>query len=125
MKFRKKLYVQVFENLLQVRDIDELRSFQKSANPPFSHPRMLVGDFAAAEACLKSAISEALGNNIFLARPWVLIHPKEKIEGGLSPVEERVFLELAQSAGAAKVMVWVGHPLSDSEITDRLNQKSS
>ena len=123
MKFRKMLYVQVFENLFQVRDIDKLQSFQKSATPPFSHPRMLVGDFAAAVTCLKSVISEALGSSIFLTRPWVLIHPKEKTESGLSPVEERVFLELAQSAGAAKVMVWVGPTLTDSEVTARLNQK--
>jgi len=44
-------------------------------------------------------------------------------EGGLSEVEERVLRELAMCAGASKVVVWVGHELSDAEVKEKLNRK--
>lgn len=48
--------------------------------------------------------------------PLVVIQPLEMIEDGLSEVEERVLREVAASAGARKVVVWVGHELSDAEV---------
>jgi rod shape-determining protein MreB len=53
----------------------------------------------------------------------VVIHPLEKIEGGLSQVEERLFHELAVGAGASKVVVWAGAPLSDAEVAAKLQGK--
>ena len=40
----------------------------------------------------------------------------DMFDGGLSKIEERAFMELAAGAGARKVMVWVGHELSDQEV---------
>ena len=45
------------------------------------------------------------------------------IEGRLSEVEERVLRELAMGAGASKVVVWVGHELSDAEVQEKLDGK--
>jgi len=45
------------------------------------------------------------------------------IEGGLSEVEERALREVAMAAGASKVVVWVGHELSDAEVRDMLSDK--
>ena len=83
---------------------------------------MLVGNFTAADACLKSLLSEAKGSGFVLGID-VLIHPLEKIEGGLSQVEERLFQELARGAGATKAVVWVGRHLSDSEVLAKLKGK--
>ncbi len=49
-----------------------------------------------------------------------VIHPLATLEGGLSQVEERLFQELARGAGASKVIVWVGAPLSDAEVLVKL-----
>jgi rod shape-determining protein MreB len=51
------------------------------------------------------------------------MHPLEKIDGGLTQVEERLFHELAVGAGAAKVFVWVGAPLSDAEVISKIKGK--
>ena len=83
---------------------------------------MLVGDFTAAQECLKKALSEARGSGFALTTA-VVIHPVERIDGGLTQVEERLFYELAVGAGASKVVVWVGAPLSDAEVISKLKGK--
>jgi rod shape-determining protein MreB len=120
--FTKSLYVQVRENQFQVRNVDDSSSIQRNATPGFSHQRMLVGNFTAAQDCLKAAISEARGSGFALLTS-VVIHPLEKIEGGLTQVEERLFHELAVGAGAAKVFVWDGAPLSDAEVISKIKGK--
>ena len=120
--FTKILYVQVRENQFQIRNVDDSRSLQRIANPAFSHQRMLVGNFTAAQECLKAAVSEARGSGFALLTA-VVIHPLEKIDGGLTQVEERLFHELAVGAGASKVFVWVGAPLSDAEVLSKIKGK--
>lgn len=83
---------------------------------------MLIGDFSAAQECLKLALSEARGSG-FALMTSVVIHPLEKIEGGLTQVEERLFHALAIGAGASKVFVWVGAPLSDTEVMSKIKGK--
>lgn len=117
--FKKTLYVQIRENRVHVRNIDDARTVERRASPGFSHPRMLIGDFTAAQACLKHALAEARGAG-FAWTTDVVIHPLENIEGGLSQVEERLFRELAVGAGASKVVVWVGAGLGDAEVITRL-----
>jgi rod shape-determining protein MreB len=120
--FAKTLYVQIRENSIHVRNIDDSRALQRNANPAFSHPRMLVGSFTAAQECLKKALSEARGSG-FVLTTAVVIHPLERVDGGLTQVEERLFHELAISAGASKAVVWVGAPLSDAEVISKLKGK--
>jgi hypothetical protein len=47
------------------------------------------------------------------------MHPLEMVEGGLSGVESRVFMEVADCAGANRIAVWVGHDLSDQEVLEK------
>lgn len=110
------------ENQFEVRNVDDLRSIQASASPGFSHQRMLVGNFTEAQRCLKAAVSEARGSGFSMSIS-VVIHPREKIDGGLTQVEERLLQELAASAGASKVVVWVGAPLSDSQVIAKIKGK--
>jgi rod shape-determining protein MreB len=118
--FSKTLYVQVRKNEFLVRNIDDARSFRKIADPHFSHPRTLLGNFTAAGMSLKSAVTEALGKGFFVMKPDIVIHPLEQIEGGLSQIEERAFQEIAIVAGASKTLVWVGKTLNDDEVLSKL-----
>ena len=120
--FTKSLYVQVRENQFLIRNVDDSRSVQRYANPAFSNQGKLVDDFAAAQQCLKAALLEARGSGLVLSTR-VVIHPVEKIDGGLTQAEERLFLELAIGAGASKVIVWVGLPLSDAEVMSKIKGK--
>jgi len=117
--FSRFLYVQIRDNHFHIRNVENGQSFQRRAAVDFSHPRMLVGNFTAAQTCLKALLAEARGSG-FVITTAVVIHPLEKIEGGLTQVEERLFHELAVGAGASKVCVWVGAPLSDAEVAAKL-----
>ena len=120
--FTKSLYVQVREDQIQIRNIDESRSVQLHASPAFSSQGKLVDNFKAALECLKAALTEARGSGFALSTA-VVIHPLQKVDGGLTQVEEQLFRELAIGAGASKVIVWVGAPLSDAEVMAKIKGK--
>jgi hypothetical protein len=118
--FSVPLYVRVERNRVHVRHAETGREVTVVASPAFTTTRLLVGEFSAAESNLCAAIQQLVRNRWWMPSPSVVIHPLEMTEGGLSKVEERIFHELAVAAGAAKVLVWVGAPLSDQEVMQKL-----
>ncbi len=78
----------------------------------FSSPRLLVGDIEAASALLKSLVKQVASGGLLAAKPKIVVQPLEMTEGGLSPVEERIFMELGLSAGAREAKVQVGEKLT-------------
>ena len=110
------LYVQIFTNRYKIRNISSGKDLDLPSAIPFSHPRTVVGEFVVADELLRRGIKSMRG---FLP-PRVLVHPMEKVEGGLTQVEERVFLELAYGAGASRAAVWTGQPLGDKEVIGKL-----
>ena len=117
--FITHLYLRLSVNRVLLRNVDTGRSVERVPDSPFSHPRMLVGDFTSAQAVVKAAVTDVRGAGF--AR-WIrlLIHPTQCIDGGLSQVEDRVLRELAGGAGAGKVFVWLGGDLSDDEVRAKL-----
>ena len=117
--FITHLYLRLSVNRVLLRNVDTGRSVERVPDGPFSHPRMLVGDFTSAQAVVKAAVTDVRGAGF--AR-WIrlLIHPTHCIDGGLSQVEDRVLRELAGGAGAGKVVVWLGGDLSDDEVRAKL-----
>jgi rod shape-determining protein MreB len=86
---------------------------------PFTTRRLLIGEFLPAEATLREAMKQLRPGPAYLADPVVVIHPLVMTEGGLSAVENRVLMEVADGAGAKRVTVWTGHQLSDDEVRDK------
>lgn len=83
---------------------------------PFSHPRALLCDFYVGEKLLQHAFKTILNTSWLRPRPKVIIHPMEKIEGGLTAIEERAFTELALGAGASAIALYVGKPLEVQHV---------
>lgn len=79
---------------------------------PFSHPRVLFSDFQVGEKLLQHVIQTLLGKKLFSPSPIVVIHPMEKIEGGLTMIEKRAFRELALCGGAREVYIYQGSALT-------------
>lgn len=114
------VYVKVYENRLVLKKLEDgARPITVTANEPFTTKRLLVGQFSAAEDLLKRGLNELFSSNWLSPSPVVVIHPMEKVEGGLSEIEDRLFRELAVGAGARKVVIWLGHELSDAEAKQR------
>ena len=107
---------------MSLRDVESDQHIIVSATESFTTRRLLVGDFAKAEALLAEALKKINQGKLKLASPAILVQPLEMVEEGLSPVEERIFKELAVGAGARSVVVWVGSELSDQQVMDKLDQ---
>jgi len=118
--FATVLYVQVRIDRFVVKNISKGTSVDGSAQPPFSHPRMLVGDFTTAQALLKRLVTDVRQG--FSLKTEMLIHPMERIEGGLTEIEDRALRELCIGAGASRVAVWVGSALSDEQVIAKLKE---
>lgn len=117
--FANTVYVKVFSNRFELKHIESGKSEIAVSNESFATERLLVGTFSIAENVLKRAMKQLHQNRWFSPSPIVVIQPMEKVEKGLSEVEERVLLELAAGAGARRVIVWEGHELSDEEVTKK------
>lgn len=83
---------------------------------PFAHPRSLVSDFTIGEQLLKAFLRRVQGASIFTLSPKVVLHLLGDPAGGFTQVEIRAFHEMALGAGASKVTIWQGRPLSDQEL---------
>ncbi len=79
---------------------------------PFSHPRVLVSSFVKAEKVLMHGIREVHKSKFLSPSPVVIMHPMEKLEGGMTDIEVRVLRELALGAGAREVHLHVGNELN-------------
>ncbi len=79
---------------------------------PFEHPRLLLADFVVGEKLLQWIFHKIYQKKPFKPAPCVVIHPLEKLEGGLTDIERRAFKELALGAGAQDVVVYQGAELS-------------
>jgi len=78
---------------------------------PFLHPRMLFNDFVSAEKIIQYAIMQVYKSR-FKPSPKVIMHPREKLDGGINYIEVRAFKEMAYGAGALEVVVYTGAELS-------------
>jgi len=117
--FTTDLYLRIAVDRVYARNVTDGRSSEQAPREPYSHPRMLVGNFIEAQAAVKAAIDEVKGSG-FLKTLRVLVHPTAVVEGGITQVEERVLRELALGAGAGKVVIWVGDALDDEAVKAKL-----
>lgn len=84
---------------------------------PFSHPRLLVADFAKAEKVLMQGMREVNESKFIAPSPVVIMHPMDKLEGGITDIECKIYRELALGAGAREVHLHVGKELDPSTFS--------
>lgn len=83
---------------------------------PFSHPRTLLTDFIVAERLMMHAFRTVSGKGPLTSAPAVVIHPMEKLDGGLTAIERKALRELAFGAGARTVTVYEGPELDSTTL---------
>lgn len=141
INLRGVLYVQIWEGRLKVTNLMNNRVFDQTPNiaikteddgrkkvtaygdeallkldkdtisiNPFSHPRMLLADVIIAQELLKYVFKKIKSSSIFA--PIVIIHPMEKLEGGLTFIEKNGFISLVKDSGAKEAYAYVGDEVS-------------
>lgn len=119
---RPTLYLKLSCNQMHLTHLQSGRTLSLQADPPFSNQRLLVADFAVAEHLLQHALAQLLPKRFLRLSvpPQLLIQPLERLEGGLSQVEERILLELGLGCGARKVRLHMGSELDSAGVLAKL-----
>ncbi|HET7844162.1 MAG TPA: hypothetical protein VFL14_08430, partial [Xanthomonadales bacterium] len=117
--FSADFYVRIARDRIDVRNVATGQDRGGAPARPFTSTRLLVGDFVVAQELLRCLVDEVAGSRLRFNRRFVM-HAIEMIDGGLSPVEERVLLELAAGAGAKRAVAWTGRTLSDDEVRQKV-----
>lgn len=119
---RPTLYLKLSCNQMHLMHLQSGREVHLQADPAFSNQRLLVADFAAAQQLLQRGFAELLPKRFLQLRrpPQLLIQPLERLEGGLSQVEERILLELGLGCGARKVRLHLGNVLDSVGVLAKL-----
>jgi len=90
---------------------------------PFEdHPRVILDDFEAGSALFKSAIKKVAGRSFFA--PRVIIHVDRTPPGGVSVIERKALMELAQSAGARDVKILLPDAVAQSALSQDALEES-
>lgn len=113
------IYVQVFADRFVVKNVDSGESREVQRDQQYASPRMLIADFTMAQHQLKEVLKSVRRG---LRQPEILMHPMERIEGGVTQVEYRVFMELGVGSGASRVGVHTGPVLSDGAIRKAIRE---
>ena len=101
----------------------ELSKGNRKIIEPFKHPRVLISDFSAGEKVVQHAFQKIYGHSFLSPTPIAIIQPMEKLEGGLTLIEDKALRELAIGAGAHKVFIHTGSTLSSHEAINLVKQK--
>lgn len=115
------LIVYIRKNHIDVVNVKDTKATGGSES--FTSTRLLVGNFPEAESLLIRLVKEVRSNGLFAVKPRMVIQPLEMTDGGLSAVEERIFLELGASAGARLVKLHVGEKLDTHAATALLERR--
>ena len=119
------VYLKIRINEVWAKQIEGQTIVKLYADEPFTTDRLLIGNFDSALLLTKAAIKQVnLGKRRWVT-PKICVHPLDYIEGDLSPVEKRLFWELATAANAFDVRVWEGSELSDMQVIELFQTKSS
>lgn len=114
--FAPVAYVQIFRDRLRVSLPDRGVTVEDCGQ--FSHQRSILGNFAIGEQTLARALKRAYAGRWFTPRPFLVIHPQELIDGGLTQIEERALTEMGLGAGASKVKIWMGAPPTAQQLAE-------
>ena len=82
-----------------------------SVTNPFKHPRSFVADFFLAEKIIQHGVFQ-IHKSWLRPAPRIIMHQLEKVEGGLTSIEDRVLRELAVGAGAREVVIYLGSKIN-------------
>lgn len=116
------LYLRIACDHLHMTHLESGREAALQANPPFSNVRLLVADFSVADRLIRDAAQSLIAKRFLRLSlpPRLVIHPLERLEGGLSQVEERMLLELGKGCGANKVVIHIGDRLDAAGVRAKL-----
>lgn len=116
-----KLYIQIAKNKVTVINLVTGERVTRVSTTPFSTHRVVLGSFGPANETIAAGLRDLEVKRGF-GGIKVVIHQIEGAEGGLSDIEKRALRDLAEMAGANKVLLIEDEKeLSSGEALTRLD----
>ena len=88
-----KVKIKIQRNQIVISTENNSKTFKSNQN--YSDPRLLVGDFEAAQACLTQGAKAMDLIGVFKGKHDVRIEVNDYFGDGIMPLERRVYRELA------------------------------
>lgn len=117
------LYVKLWKDEVEIIDVNNGKRIREKSNTPFSSSRLLIADFEVAEDFFKKVMVRLKRDYKVKRYNTFLVHPMEFVEGGISKVEERIFLESFERLNGRIVKLWYGEELSNNQVLKKLEFK--
>jgi rod shape-determining protein MreB len=94
------IHIRLYTDRVVLRYVDRDVTLDKKSIEKFSNSRMVLANFRNAESHIRFMLDEISEGKKFRSPIRVLIQPMEKVEDGISQVEEVSFNDLALQIGA-------------------------
>lgn len=122
----ESLYIRIYSDYIEIRHLERNIDIKRNAIDRFSNSRLILAEYYVAENFLLNLINELYKGQKIRLSFQILIQPIGEIDGGLSQVERRAFLDLGEHIGGRKVVLYEKQDkLTDSLVIDMLNSKKS
>lgn len=99
------LYVRIFRNKIEVKNINTGKTISRKAVHNFSNERLIIANFMNVEVLLRE-LSDEVSNIGWVKRSTkMLVQPVDDVIKEISEVERRAYIDSAQHAGAKFVLL--------------------
>lgn len=112
------IYIQIMVERFIIKNISYAKTVEVNRNQQNSSPRLLIANFHEAHRLLKPAVSSLKKH---YRKPSILIQPIANLYGGITPIEYRIFGELATALGGNNIAVYYGEIPEENEIPQLIN----
>lgn len=118
------IYVKLFVNRIEITRLDTNETASQKATTDFSNQRLVIADYEEAKKLLQTILFRLIHKKLIMPQLDIVIHQLAYIEGGISAVEKRILIDVAQRIGGKKVVVaQEPSPLSWTEARTKLKSK--
>src|SRR5687767_447614 len=119
-----QVYIKVYSDKVEITRLDTDKTVSRTAKDKFSNQRLVIANYQNAQILIRSVLQELIGKPFFSPALSIVIQQMVKLEGGLSEVEWRTLLDVAEHAGGRYVKV-VMHTteLTRSQVLLEMNSK--
>jgi len=122
----ESLYIRIYSDYIEIRHLEKNIDIKRKAIDRFSNSRLILAEYYVAENFLLNLIKELYKGERIKSSLQILNQPIAIIDGGLSQVERRAFLDLGEHIGGRKVIIYEKQDkLTDTLVLDILNSKQS
>ena len=108
-------YLIIKKDHFTLRLLETKAEYRKEAEEPLSTKSLLVGHMHYAKRVLKECV-DLLSQGFSFTKPLIVIHPTWTLKNKISPVEIKLYEELAKAIKARKVLIHTGKELSFKEL---------